>query len=71
MEDVFASRATAAGSSQRSAAREMSGPLLAIFSKALARSQLLQNPENLLGAQIRVVTTFGEEIVGSLESSHL
>eukprot|EP00913_Durusdinium_trenchii_P031063 g29090.t1 len=29
-------------------------------------SQLLQNPENLLGAQIRVVTTFGEEIEGEL-----
>ncbi|CAK9031479.1 unnamed protein product [Durusdinium trenchii] len=31
-----------------------------------AVSQLLQNPENLLGAQIRVVTTFGEEIEGEL-----
>mmetsp|Transcript_31193 Transcript_31193/g.56579 ORF Transcript_31193/g.56579 Transcript_31193/m.56579 type:complete len:178 (-) Transcript_31193:89-622(-) len=27
---------------------------------------VLQNPENLLGAEIRVVTTFGEEIEGEL-----
>ncbi|OLP86897.1 hypothetical protein AK812_SmicGene31939 [Symbiodinium microadriaticum] len=30
------------------------------------RSQALSNPESLLGAQIRVVTTFGEEIEGEL-----
>ncbi|CAE7768987.1 unnamed protein product, partial [Symbiodinium microadriaticum] len=29
-------------------------------------SQALSNPESLLGAQIRVVTTFGEEIEGEL-----